>query len=188
MPNTRKYTSAKALRRDVDKYLKSIRTTAKVYETDSFGEYVRDADGDKVIVRGDDGKPMTVERYIVPPDLHNIAFNCKGMCYDTWLKYASGEYDDEDNAYSEVCAYAREICICWAMREVNTRTKGAEGVKWSLQVNYGFGADKREVELGADTRRALEASSLTMEEKLRRIATIPELAAAFEDTDGGDTA
>lgn len=188
MPNTRKYTSAKALRRDVDKYLKSIRTTAKVYETDSFGEYVRDADGDKVIVRGDDGKPMTVERYIVPPDLHNIAFNCKGMCYDTWLKYASGEYDDEDNAYSEVCAYAREICICWAMREVNTRTKGAEGVKWSLQVNYGFGADKREVELGADTRKALEASSLTMEEKLRRIATIPELAAAFEDPDGGDTA
>ena len=186
MPNYRKYTSAKALRRDVDKYLDSIRTTAKVFETDSNGEYVRDADGDKIRVKGADGEPMVVERYVIPPDLRDIAYACKRMCYDTWLKYANGDYDDENNSYSEVCAYAKEVCIRWALREVNTRTKGAEGVKWSLQVNYGFGADKREVELGEATRKSLEVANMTMEEKMRRIASLPELAAAFEDVNGGD--
>lgn len=148
MPNTRKYTSAKALRRDVDKYLKSIRTTAKVYETDSFGEYVRDADGDKVLVRTEDGKPMTVERYVVPPDLHDIAYACKGMCYDTWLKYAAGEYDNEDNDFSEVCAYAKDVCIRWAMRVATMGGKGAGGHAWNLRVNYGIGAEEKDSECG----------------------------------------
>ena len=177
MANQRLYTSAEALKRDVNKYLKSIRTTAKVYETDSQGEYVRDADGNKIPVLTSKGEPMTVERYVVPPELRDISYACKGMCYDTWLKYASGEYDDEDNKFSEVCAYAKELCIRWGMRIATMGGKGSGGHAWSLKVNYGIGPDKREVELGEETRKALAVSSMTMEEKMTKIAALPAMLA-----------
>lgn len=164
MPNTRKYTSAKALRRDVDKYLKSIRFDAKVYETDSNGEYVRDTDGEKIEVLGADDTPMTVERYAVPPDLHDIAYACKGMCYDTWLKYAAGEYDDEDNDYSAVCAYAKDVCIRWAMRVATMGGKGSGGHAWNLKVNYGIGVDEKDSDKGGNITVTIKSPDSEYEE------------------------
>ena len=183
MANRRKYTSPAALRAAVEAYLNSIRVRNVVYKLDSRGEYVRDADGDKIAERDANGNAMFIESYAVPPELHDIA-DAVGMSYDTWLKYASGEYDTDRKRFSEVCADAKEVCLRWALREMHTRHKGVEGIKWSLQVNYGM-REKTEVELGADTRKALAASSLTTEEKLSAIASMPELAALF-NPDGGD--
>ena len=161
--NRRKYTSARALRRDICKYLKSIRTDVRVYETDLLGEYVRDADGAKVPLFDGDGKPVTVEGYVVPPDLRDIA-HAVGMSYDTWLKYASGEYDDESNRFSEVCAEARELCIRSAMRAVTLGGKGAAGRAWSLKVNFGIGSDEKESDKGGNITVTINSPDGSYEE------------------------
>lgn len=187
MANKRKYTSAAAFERAVCKYLNSIRMRSVVYEVDSRGEYVRDEDGHKVEARDGAGNKMYITTYTVPPELRDIA-DAVGMSYDTWLKYASGEYDTDTQKYSEVCADAKSACLRWALREIHTRHKGVDGIKWSLQVNYGM-RESKEIELGADTRKALTASSMTMEEKVACIASMPELAALFgadHDSDGDD--
>lgn len=176
MANTRKYTSVKKFAAAVEKYLRSIRTKSVVYEVDSYGNYVRDKSGAKVPAKDMDGNPMYVETYVVPPELHDIA-DAVGMCYDTWLKYASGEYGE---GYAEVCAAAKEICLRWTLREMHTRTKGVDAMKWVLQVNYGM-RETKEVELGAATRKTLEVSSLTMEEKLARLSSMPELLSQIYD-------
>lgn len=175
MSNKRKYTSAKALRAAVDGYLRSIRMRSVVYAVDSRGEYIRDDDGKKVSAYDDDGNELYVETYTVPPELRDIA-SAVGMSYDTWLKYASGEYDTERQCFSEVCADAKDVCLRWALREVATRHKGVDGIKWSLQVNYGM-RETKEVELGADTRKALAVSGMTMEEKMAKIAALPAMLA-----------
>lgn len=175
MANRRKYTSPAALRAAVEAYLNSIRVRNAVYKLDSRGEYVRDADGDKIAERDANGNAMYIDSYAVPPELHDIA-DAVGMSYDTWLKYASGDYDTDRKRFSEVCADAKEVCLRWALREMHTRHKGVEGIKWSLQVNYGM-REKTEVELGADTRKALAVSSMTMEEKMAKIATLPAMLA-----------
>lgn len=178
MANTRKYTSVKKFAEAVDKYLRSIRTRSVVYEVDSYGAYVRDSGGNKIPALDIDGNEMYVETYVVPPELHDIA-SAVGMCYDTWLKYASGDYGE---GFAEVCASAKDICLRWALREMHTRVKGVDAMKWVLQVNYGM-RETKEVELGAATRKALAASSLTTEEKLKCLASMSELAASFTSED-----
>ena len=179
MANKRKFKSAKAFADAVDKYLRSIRVRSVVYQVDSRGEYVRDADGRKVPCCDENGDEMFVETYVVPPELRDIAAEV-GMSYDTWLKYASGEYDTDKQCFSEVCAEAKDVCLRWALREVATRHKGVDGIKWSLQVNYGM-RETKEVELGADTRKALEVSSMTMEEKMARLTALPGLLSQLSD-------
>ena len=191
MANKRKYTSPRKLAEAIEKYLRSIRTKSIVYETDSFGAYVRDGAGDKIPAKDADGNDMYVETYVVPPELHDIA-HAVGMHYDTWLKYASGDYGED---FAEVCTAAKELCLRWVLREMNTRTKGIDAMKWVLQVNYGM-RETKEVELGAATRKTLEVSSLTMEEKMARLSAMPELLAQIcggdsceesnDDQDGGD--
>ncbi len=192
MANTRKYTSAGKLRAAINKYLDSIRMRCVVYETDAYGAYVRDGNGDKVPAKDVNGKPMYVVTYVVPPELHDIASAVGMKCYDTWLKYASGDYGED---FAEVCAEAKEVCLRWTLREMHTRTKGVDAMKWVLQVNYGM-RETKEVELGAATRKTLEVSSLTMEEKMARLSAMPELLSQIcgddsceesnDDQDGGD--
>ena len=134
MANKRKFKSAKAFADVVDKYLRSIRMRSVVYQVDSRGEYVRDADGCKVPALDENGDEMYVETYVGPPELRDIA-DAVGMCYDTWLKYASGEYGE---GFAEVCAAAKEVCLRWALREMHTRVKGVDAMKWVLSVNYGI--------------------------------------------------
>lgn len=134
MANKRKYTSAKVFAKAVDKYLKSIRTRCVVYEVDSYGSYVRNDDGDKIPAKDANGNEMYIDTYVVPPELHNIS-HAIGICYDTWLKYASGDYGDD---FAEVCAAAKEECLRWTLGEMHTRTKGVDAIEWILKVNYGI--------------------------------------------------
>ena len=167
MANTRKYTSAKAFAKAVDTYLRSIQTKRETRHLDL------------------DGNPIVLIEFVVPPELRDISAAVGFECYDTWLAYASGKYDDDKNKYSAVCAAAKDVCVRWALREVSTRTKGTDGLKWSLQVNYGLGGTKHEIELGEGTRRSFEAASLTMEEKLAKIAAIPGLLSVLEGGEDG---
>ena len=162
MPNKRKYTSAKKFSAAVDKYLRSIQTRNDTGQLDL------------------DGKPIVINEFVVPPELRDISAAVGFECYDTWLAYASGKYDDDKNDFSSVCAKAKDVCLRWSLREVNTRIKGTDGIRWNLQVNYGLGGSKHEIELGEGTRKTFEAASLTMEEKMARLAALPEMLRTLE--------
>ncbi len=164
MANQRKYTSAKVFKKAIDKYLRSIQTV----EDTGFVDL--------------DGKPIRTVVYVVPPSIADIRL-AVGMSADTWGVYASGEYDDEDNDFSAVCASAKEECERYLIRQLSTRTKGIDGIKFNLQCNFGWGGSKHEIELGEQSRRTFEASSLTMEEKIARLSALPDMLKLI----GGDT-
>ena len=156
MANQRKYTSARVFKKAIDKYLRSIQTMSDMGYDDL------------------DGKPIKIAQYVVPPTLSDIRA-AVGMSADTWLVYASGEYDDEDNDFSAVCASAKEECERYLERQLSIREKGLDGIKFNLQCNYGWGGSKHEIELGEKSRKTLEASNLTMEEKLARLSSLPDM-------------
>lgn len=156
MANQRKYTSARVFKKAIDKYLRSIQTMSDMGYDDL------------------DGKPIKIAQYVVPPTLSDIRA-AVGMSADTWLVYASGEYDDEDNDFSAVCASAKEECERYLERQLSIRDKGLDGIKFNLQCNYGWGGSKHEIELGEKSRKTLEASNLTMEEKLARLSSLPDM-------------
>lgn len=167
MANQRKYTSAKVLKKTIDKYLRSIQT-------------LEDTGRDDL-----DGNPIKIPVYVVPPSIADIRL-AVGMSADTWCVYAGGEYDDEDNDFSAVCASAKEECERYLVRQLSIREKGLDGIKFNLQCNFGWGGSKHEIELGEKSRKTFEASSLTMEEKLARISSIPDMLRLIGEERGTD--
>ena len=157
MARRKKYTPA-AFSRAVDKYFNSI--SYDVTEKYDNGEEILNREGNRI---------ETVQ-FAVPPTLSGL---CRELCIsrDTFASYAA---DDE---YSDTCSYAREVVEAYLECELLTRTKGIEGIKFNLQNNFGWNGAQHEVELGADTRKALTVSSLTMEEKMARLAALPEMLA-----------
>ena len=77
-----------------------------------------------------------------------------------------------------MCADTKSICELWLRQQLNIREKSVEGIKFNLTHNYGW-KDKHEIEYGEGTRRSIETASLTMEEKLERLAGISELCSLF---------
>ena len=128
MARRKKYTP-EAFSRAVEKYFKSIsyETTAKI-------------GGEEIISR--DKKPIREVVFVTPPTLSGL---CRELCIsrDTFSEYAANE------EYQDSCRYAREIVEAELERELLTRTKGIEGVKFNLQNNFGW-REKHEV---SDTSR-----------------------------------
>lgn len=150
------YRTAAAFEKAVEKYLRSIQTR------EDTGLYDLD------------GHPIVITRFVIPPDLGEIA-HAIGISPDTWCTYASGEYGED---YARVCADTKSICELWLRQQLNIREKSVEGIKFNLTHNYGW-KDKHEIEYGEGTRRSIETASLTMEEKLERLAGISELCSLF---------
>lgn len=157
MGRHKKYPTANAMRKAIDKYLRSIQTLKKTG--------LVDLDGNEIVLRV----------YVVPPELKDIE-HAIGIHRDTWNQYARGVYGED---YAEVCQDAKDECERWLVLQLNTREKSVDGIKRNLEWNYGWGGSKHEVEMGESTRKALEAASLTMEEKLERLASMPELTKLF---------
>ena len=116
MPNEKKYKTAKALENAINKYLRSIRTKRELNEL------------------SEDGKPITVVEYIVPPEIGDIVHELK-ISHQTWWRYISGKCGDD---YQAVCQAAKDECKRWCMRELLTRTKSLDGIEFNLRVNYGL--------------------------------------------------
>lgn len=122
----KKYTP-EAFARAVDKYFRSI----------SYDQTARLLSGD-VIESRDRKKSINEVLFAVPPTLSGL---CLTLCIsrDTFAAYA------KDEAYADTCAYAREVVEAYLENQLLTRTKGIEGVKFSLQNNFGW-SDKHEVD------------------------------------------
>lgn len=123
MARRKKYTP-EAFSRAVDKYFKSI----------SYETVVSRVGGGELHSRA--GKPIKDILFAIPPTLSGLCAALE-ISRDTFASYAG------DKAYSDICQYAREVVESYLERELLTRTKGIEGVKFNLQNNFGW-SDKHE--------------------------------------------
>lgn len=166
MGRQKKYT-ARTLEKAVREYFKKIRRTVKVYDMEPTGEYTKK--GLPIMKRvealDDDGNPMTTVEYIKPPSLSGLCLYL-GISRTTWAKYAQ----DEDMA-GTVEAARLEAESYWAEQ---LSGRNAQGAKFALQNACGWRgawseADKVEVELGPESRKAAAVQAMTLEDKMRLI-------------------
>lgn len=174
----RSYKTPAALQRKVNAYFESISVGKKLTEWVPTGELTQK--GRPILEERDvldrEGQPIWALRYIVPPRITALCIYL-GISRRTWELYASDE--EHYPGYGEVCEDARLRIEDYLAQESLTREKGLQGVLFNLQANYGW-RERRELELGHETRRAISTEHMTMAEKL---ALIRE-AAEEQDEDG----
>lgn len=154
----RKYETAGALKRAVERYFASITKTAVVIDDNGFPVF-NDA-GEKI---------MRVE-YVVPPSMSALMLFL-GITKKTWSNYANSE----NREYVWVCDRAKARIEAYLEEQLLTRKKGIQGVIFNLSSNFAW-KEKREIEVGSETRKALAASGMTMEEKMALIRAAAEAA------------
>jgi len=167
MGRKRKYTG-KTLRREVERYFKSI-SMSHAAMTESGA-----------VIFNDLGDTVQVISYVIPPTVSGL---CRYLGIDrhTWVNY------QDEKQYPELqpaVQMARDRMEEYLEIELLTREKNVRGVIFNLQNNYGW-RQKVETELGRETRKAMAAESMSIEEKLRYIAEMQaEIAAGAEEPAG----
>lgn len=157
----KKYKSKKALSAEIERYFRSI----------SHTEAVKNALGQ--VVFNDDGELMTYTHYDRPPSVLGLCLFL-GIDRRTWENYCDEKLHPE---FKNITSHTRARLEAYLEEQLLTREKGIQGIIFNLQNNYGW-KDKKEVELGEETRQALPAVSL--QEKL---AIINAAKAALEGDD-----
>lgn len=152
----RRFETAAALRKAVEAYFDSISRTCVVL----------DDEGNDVLT--DDGAPVKVREFIVPPSMSGLMLSL-GITRKTWSNYASSERED----IRWICERAKGIIEDYLERQLLTRQKGVQGIIFNLSANFNW-REKREIEVGNETRRTLETAGMTMEEKLELIRRMAE--------------
>ena len=185
MANKRRFATPTALRKEIDRYFRSISRTAPVTELkptgelDKYGHPVLEA----VECRNDDGEPIRKQEFLVAPRMTALRLFLE-VDAETWSRYASGEVgttDRQREAYAAACAWAKAVCEDWLKGEKLTRIKGLAGVMHELEVNYG---DGRENKLIVESR-----SPMTFDERaaiLSRLGLVPEEGGPDETGDEGE--
>lgn len=148
----KRFNTAAAFSRAVEAYFRSITRTVTVKDQDTG-----------MVMLNDDEKPVLVTEYIVPPSFQALLLHL-GISKKTWCNYANG--GNQDIAW--VCDRAKARIEAYLERELMTRQKGVQGIIFNLTANYAW-KEKREVEVGTETRKALTSGSMTMEEKMELI-------------------
>lgn len=152
MGRPKKYTK-KGLEKAVDGYFASI--SRKVRALDEDGEAVYNDAGDSI----------WVTEYVRPPTVGGLCLYL-GIDRSTWQNYADRKLHPE---LAEITAYARVRMEAYLEEQLLTREKNVQGLIFNLQNNYGW-REKREVELGGETRRAAaegaQARGMSIAEKM----------------------
>lgn len=115
------------------------------------------------------GEPIVLIKYIVPPSIQDL---CLHLSIDTttWENYSRRE------GYAEICHDAKLKVEAYLTSELNIRDR-PQGIMFNLENNFDW-KRKKEVDLGEDTRKAMQLASMTIEEKQKLLAeACPELAA-----------
>lgn len=155
----KKYTP-KAFAEAVEKYFRSI-------------SYLRTAEDESGCpIRNSDGEIISYMDFAVPPSITDLCIRL-GICKDTFDAYMRDEH------YAEICQRAKMLIENWLVRQLNTREKSVDGIKFNLTYNFGWSGEKREVELGEATRDAVSAANIPMKDKLALInAVIGEISSS----------
>lgn len=175
MAREKKY-KPKGLAEAVERYFDSI--TREVALTERVDSGRRDEKGhiiwvEKPIINRL-GVPAKVIEYIVPPTVGGLS-NFLGIHRSTWADYCDPEKHPE---FSDTTTRARGRMRAWREEQLLTR-KDVKGIIFDLQNNYGY-AEKREIDLGAGAKKAVETATISMSE---RKAMLEEIARTF----GGQT-
>ena len=119
-----------------------------------------------------DGNEAKELRWIEPPSIQGLCLFL-GIDAATFWRYTN---DDEDLSLAKEAKLAKARVEAYLISRLEDKS-AANGTKFNLQHNFGW-MEKKEIELGAGTRRTIAATGMTMEEKkaiLQEIgAEVPE--------------
>ncbi len=149
----RKYKTAKALGRAIEKYFRSISCVVPVIG----------ADGMPMVNR--DGEAVEKVTYMIPPSVVSMCLYL-GIDKRTWANYCDVKKHPE---FAEVTSRAMMRHEAYLVEQSIVREKSVSGILFNLQNNYGY-RQKAEVELGEATREAMGAEPISVREKLMAIA------------------
>jgi len=168
------YKTERALRKAIDDYLDSIsyREPAVISTpTGEVGEHGQIKYATKMLTDKLDGtgEPRTVTKWLEPPSAPGLRLFL-GVSKSTLSNYRSNDelkkameyWDDRYEAY------------LWEQVE---KGRHIAGVMFNLKVNFGY-SDRVEIGMNKETRAAMSASAMTMEEKL---AVLRQAAKDFYD-------
>lgn len=154
---------------------------------DSISRKVRALDDDGEAVYNDAGESIWVTEYIRPPTVGGLCLYL-GIDRSTWQNYADRSLHPE---FQEITAYARMRMEAYLEEQLVTREKNVQGLIFNLQNNYGW-REKREVELGGETRRTVadstQAVPMSIAEKVALLAEQREALAEAERDDPAEDA
>ena len=137
-----------------------MRAANSYFESISVRDYVKDAAGEAIL--NEKGNKLWYTKYLIPPSVQDMCLYL-GIVPRTWEKYCKRE------GFEDVTAQIRLVLEGYLVRELNTRELSGikiDGVKFNLTHNYNW-KEKREIDLGEDTRRdTLTAMSLGEKKQL----------------------
>ena len=167
----KKYTK-KGLEKAVEGYFASISRTVDA----------RDEDGEPML--NDAGEAIRVTQYVRPPSVGGLCLYL-GIDRSTWQNYADRELHPE---FQEITAYARMCMEAYLEEQLLTREKNVQGLIFNLQNNYGW-REKREVELGGETRRTVagrtQAGPMSIADKMAVLREASKAMSEGEPNDAG---
>lgn len=150
----------------------------------SISRKVRVLDDDGEAVCNDVGESIWVTEYIRPPTVGGLCLYL-GIDRSTWQNYADGRLHPE---FREITAYARMRMEAYLEEQLLTREKNVQGLIFNLQNNYGW-REKREVELGGETRRTVaesaQARPMSIAEKMAVLREASKALGGAEEPSGG---
>lgn len=146
----KKYTSS-SLKRAVEKYFDGI----------TYCDVLKKEDGTPL--RNALGKEIKKRFFAVPPQITSLCLFL-GIDRSTWQNYCDKEKNPD---LAPICENVRLRIEAFLEEELTVRTKGIGGIIFNLQNNYGW-RDKKEIEIGKETRESLP-TAMTTEEKQKLI-------------------
>lgn len=150
----------------------------------SISHKVQAVDGGKRPLCNDAGEPIRVTEYIRPPTVSGLCLYL-GIDRSTWQNYADRKLHPE---LADIAAYAKMRMEAYLEEQLLTREKNVQGLIFNLQNNYGW-REKREVELGGETRRTVadgaQAQSMSIAEKVALLAEQREALSELERAGNG---
>ncbi len=139
MGNYKKYRTSAGLEKKINAYFNSIsRTIIKteiVPKKNAEGIIEKDSKNHVVYeespIKNDLGEPIKVREYIVPPNLGDLCLYL-GISRQTWSSYM--KLDE----FLDTTTRARARVEAYLHRELDTRLKGTDGIKFDLEENFGW--------------------------------------------------
>jgi len=180
----KKYRSKKALEAAIEAYFHSISRTIELTEKKDTGKTDKKGRTIYEIVKivNDLGEPITVREYLIPPSQGALCLYL-GIAPHTWIDYCDAKKNPE---FLQSTTRTRARLESYLERELISRPKGVQGIIFNLQNNYNW-KDKKEVEFGEKTSKALAVSGLSLADKMAMLEEIArEYTKAPEGCEGGE--
>ena len=172
----RKYATPAKLKNAVNSYFSSISRTVPATEmvpsgrTDDKGRALMQS----VTIENDAGDQVYVKEYIVKPTIAGLCVFL-GISKDTWAEYSRRE------GYESVCAAAKLEMERDRSERLGSGS-GDHGIEFDLKHNFGWG-ETITVEAGEATRKAMAATAVTMDEKLKLLEEMGLVLPGVSDGD-----